>query len=278
MTVRKLLKLSILVGICAILLTGCGGKKEEKVKSEREMYESAFQALDRGNFETAIERYTELETVYPYGTYTTQGQLEIAYAYYKTNERERALAEVDNFLELHPNHAHLDYAYYLRGLINLPIKAPKLGERLFKDQEAFSDHAAKSSQEAFESFREIVERFPFSEYAEASRQKMVNLVNVFARNDVRIAKFYMHKKAYVGAINRCKSVLDNYPNSPHAEEALAILSYSYRQLNLTELADDTRRVLAYNFPQSRFLQTDDAVIDTELIERTEQTFVFGLFR
>ncbi len=275
---RKIIHISLVCAAAAVILAGCGGNKEEAVKSERELYESAFNALSRSNYEVAVERYTELETVYPYGDFTTQGQLEIAYAYYKLGEPEKALAEIDNFIELHPNHTHIDYAYYLGGLANLPINAPKWGERLFKDQETFSDHAAASARDALDSFREIVERFPFSEYAEPARQKMIDLINVFARNDIRIARYYMHKKAYVGAINRCKSVLDNYPNSPVAELALAILVYSYRQLQLDELADDSRRVLAYNFPESRYLQAEDEVLDKDLIERTERDFVFGLFR
>ncbi len=261
-----------------ILVVGCGGKsKDEEIKSEQEMYDSAYKVLDRGNFELAVERYSDLQSVYPFGKYSTQGQIDLAYAYYKAKQPEKALVEINKFIQVHPNHPNLDYAYYLKALAHLPIQTPKLGEQWFKDQEDFSDHAAASALDAFEAFREVTELFPFSDYAKSSRQHMIDLTNVFARNDIRIASFYMNRQAYIGAINRAKSVLDNYPNSELTEAALAILVYSYNQLELYDLAADSRRVLSLNFPGSKYLLTEDAILDTELQERSEQDFLFGLF-
>lgn len=274
------LRLLVVAALAASLaVTGCASKKKDpELKSEKELYDRSFDALNRGRHETAIERYSELEAVYPYGKYTTQGQLEIAYAYYKNKQPELAIAAIDKFIQLHPNHSHVDYAYYLKGLAHVPVQTPKFGEMLFKDQDQFSDHAAVSAREAFAAFKEVVDRFPFSEYAPASRQNMIDLLNVFARNDINIARFYMHRDAHVAAINRARSVVDNYPNSPLTEDALAILVYNYRKLGFDDLAEDAKRVLNYNFPGSSYIASEEAILDKELLERSERTFVFGIFR
>ena len=276
----KLSSYSIVVILSALLIiTGCAGKETaEAVKPADQMYERANKLLNRSNYEIAAERYIELIRAYPYGKYTTQARLDIAYAYYKNGDTDKAIAAVDEFINFYPEHPHIDYAYYLKGLIHLPIQAPKFGERFFTDQETFSDHAAASARESFKAFKEVTQRFPFSEYADASRQNMIDLINVFARNEVRIARFYMHRKAYVGAINRAKTVLEEYPQSQQTEEALAILVYSYKQLGLEDLATDSERVLYYNFPESRFLISETAILDEELVEKSEKKFLFGLFR
>ena len=271
---------SIVAILSAVLIiTGCAGKDSaEVVKPADEMYQRAHKLLNRNAYEVAAQKYIELIRAYPYGKYTTQARLDIAYAYYKNGDTARAIAAVDEFINFYPEHPHIDYAYYLKGLIHLPIQTPKFGERFFTDQETFSDHAAASARESFKAFKEVTQRFPFSEYADASRQNMIDLINVFARNEVRIARFYMHRKAYVGAINRAKTVLEEYPQSLQTEEALAILVYSYNQLGLDDLAADSRRVLHYNFPESQYLISGTAIFDEELVEKSEKKFLFGLFR
>ena len=174
------------------------------------MYERAYSALDRGRFEDAVERYQDLSATYPYGRYTAQGELELCYVQYKIRESTEAAPCIDRFLSLHPTHPHIDYAYYLKGLVLLPVKTPKIGEALFKTQEQFSDHDSESAKEAYVAFTEVIERFPLSEYAESAREILVNLNNTFARHDIQVARFYLYRKAYIGAINRAKNVLEHY--------------------------------------------------------------------
>ncbi|MDE0310540.1 MAG: outer membrane protein assembly factor BamD [Acidiferrobacterales bacterium] len=268
----------VLAALTSLIIAGCGGKDKDRIRSEREMYDRAYSSLNSGAYETAIERYTALSAAYPFGTYTTQGELEICYAHYKLKNSDEAVPCVDEFLSLHPTHPHIDYAYYLKGLAHLPLRAPRLGERFFKTQEQFSDHDAESAREAYEAFNVVIERFPFSEYAESSRTILVNLINAFARHDLRIARFYLYRNAYVGAINRVKQVLLRYETSPHTEEALAILIYAYEQLELPELAADNRRVLSYNFPGSKYLGNEHIVLDQEILERSTKPLLLGVFR
>lgn len=276
------MKLTRTILICLLLaalaVAGCGKKDKNKLLSEKAMYDRAYSALSGNRFEVAIERYDALKASYPFGEFTTQGQLEICYAHYKLKKSDEAVPCLEEFLTLHPTHPHIDYAYYLRGLASLPVRSPSFGEKYFKSQEQFSDHDAESARDAYAAFTEVIERFPFSDYAESSREILVDLVNTFARHDLRIARFYLYREAYIGAINRAKQVLLRYESSPHTEEALAILVYAYDKLELQELAADNRRVLAYNFPGSRYLGNEHIVLDQELLERNNQSLLFGAFR
>ena len=263
--------------VSLLLIAGCS-KKEEVIKSEKEMYDYAYSSLARGRFDSAIERYEELKNAYPYGVHATQGELEICYAHYKAKNSDAAVPCLNQFLSLHPTHPHIDYAYYLKGLASLPIRSPKFGERYFKTQEQFSDHDAEAARDAYAAFTEVVNRFPLSGYADSARQILVDLINTFARHDLRVARFHLYREAYVGGINRAKQVLERYETSPHTEEALAILVYAYEKLDLPDLAANNRRVLALNFPGSKFLGNEHRVLDEEIITRNEKPLLFGLFR
>ncbi len=259
---------SFLVLLPILILTACG-KKETPIKPEKEMYDAAFTSLARGMYETAVERYEALRAAYPYGEYTTQGDLEICYAYYKTRQFEVAVPCVDRFMTNHPTHLQIDYALYLKGLALLPIRPPKFGERLFRSRADLTDHDAETGREAYATFSEIIERFPLSEYADASRQKLIDLINIFARHDLQIALFYLERRAYVGAVNRASRILTRFESSPYTEEALAILVYAYGRLNLPKLADDNRQVLQLNYPSSAYLSDASAIFGESVLDRTE---------
>lgn len=258
----KLSKIAlILATFLALAVVGCSSNKvDDELKTEKQLYDEAFAALNRALYETAITKYQTLQRVYPYGEYSVQGQLEIAYAHYKHKQPEQALAAIESFIDLNPDNSNIAYAHYLKGLIHLPIQTPKFLQMVFVTQEQFSDHEIEAAHDAYTAFEEVVQRYPFSVYADSARQNMIDLINVFARHDVKIARFYLNRKAYVGAINRAKTVLETYVNSPYTEEALAILVYAYDKLDLEELKNDSRLVLSHNFPDSRFLESETAVL------------------
>lgn len=259
---KTVLILLILVPVLA--LPACG--KKERVLSEKEMYDTAYKALSRGRHDLAVERYDALRAAYPYGEYTTQGDLEICYAYYKTKQFEATVPCINRFLANHPTHSQIDYAYYLKGLALLPVRPPKFGERFFRDKADLTDHDAETGREAYAAFSEIVQRFPLSEYADASRQKLVDLINIFARHDLQIAMFYLERYAYVAAVNRATRVLERYESSPFTEEALAVLVYAYTKLSLHDLAEDNRLVLEHNYPNSVYLGNSIAIFDDSVLD------------
>jgi outer membrane protein assembly factor BamD len=174
----------------------------------------------------------------------------MAYAYYKDAEPAQATAACDQFIKLYPNHASVDYAYYLKGLINFNDDMGILGWVAAQD---LSERDPKAAKESFDSFKVLVQKFPNSKYTKDALARMNYLVNTLASSEVHIARFYLRRGAFVAAVNRAQSALQNFPGAPATEEALAIMIDAYGKLGEKELRDDAHRVLALNFPQSRYL-------------------------
>jgi outer membrane protein assembly factor BamD len=236
-----------------LALGGCGLLPEVKDEtagwSAQKLYAEAKDNLNSGNYERAVKLFETLEARYPFGRYAQQAQLEVAYAYYKDNEPISAIAACDRFIKLHPNHPNVDYAYYLKGLANFNDDLGFLGKLVDQD---LSERDPRAARDAFLSFKELVTRFPDSQYAADSTARMKYLVNALASNEVHVAKYYLKRKAWVAAANRAKEVLKTYPEAPALEEALAIMVVAYDELKLTDLRDDALRVLKLNFPDSPY--------------------------
>lgn len=237
--------------ISAALAAGCGLLPEQIDEtvdwSAQRIHAEARSAMTEGGYDRAIDLLGKLEARYPYGRFAQQAQLEIAYAYYKTNEREMALAAADRFIRLHPNHPNVDYAYYLKGLVNFN---ENLGLLAFISNQDLSERDPKGAQEAFDSFNELVTRFPDSRYAPDSLQRMRYLVNSLAQHEVHVARYYQNRGAHVAAVNRAQSAIKNYPDAPAIEEALFIMAASYDAMGLTDQREDTERIIKMNFPDS----------------------------
>ena len=233
------------------LAAGCGLLPEEVDEtvgwSAQRIHAEARSAMNEGGYDRAIELLQKLEARYPYGRFAQQAQLEVAYAYYKTNEREMALAAADRFIRLHPNHPNVDYAFYLKGLVNFNENLGLLG---WLSKQDLSERDPKGAQEAFDTFNELVNRFPDSRYTPDSIQRMRYLVNSLAQHEVHVARYYYRRGAYVAAVNRSQAAIKDYPDAPAIEEALFIMRDSYEAMGLTELREDTERVIQMNFPNS----------------------------
>lgn len=236
-----------------LTLGGCGLLPEVKDEtagwSAQKIYATAKDELNSGNYERAVKLFETLESRYPFGRFAQQAQLEVAYAYYKDDEPVSAIAACDRFIKLHPNHPNVDYAYYLKGLANFNDDLGLLGNLVDQD---LSERDPRAARDAFLAFKELVTRFPDSKYAEDATARMTYLVNALASNEVHVAKYYIKRGAWVAAANRAKEVLKTYPEAPALEEALAIMVMAYDKLGLTDLRDDAQRVLALNFPDSRY--------------------------
>lgn len=256
MTHNMKIRSALGLAFCAVLLSGCGitnpFKDEEPTDYTAEQYyQQAKEQLDDGDYSDAIETYQELESTYPFGEYTEQAQLEIIYAYYKNNDSEAALAAADRFIRLHPTHPHVDYAYYLKGLINFTADKGFL-ERLTKGSSS-PDRDPRSAQESYNAFQELVNRFPDSRYAADARRRMAYLHNSLAMHEIYVADYYMRREAYVAVVNRCKHVLEQYSQTAATEHALGLMMLAYQRMGLEDLAKDSRRVLAANYPDSGYL-------------------------
>lgn len=248
------------------LLAGCAGaskwmpKKtvDDKNWTAQKFYAEAKSEMNDGNYTGAIKLLESLEARYPYGKYAQQAQLEVAYAQYKDGQKAAAIAAADRFIKMHPNHENVDYAYYIKGLSNFNDNLGMMGMALdIIYKQSMSERDPQASRESFDIFKDLVARFPDSKYTPDSIQRLKFLVNSIAMGEIHVARYYIKRKAYIAAINRAQTTLKEFPRTPATEEALYIMAKSYDALGMTDLRDDTERILRQNFPESEFLSGTD---------------------
>jgi outer membrane protein assembly factor BamD len=229
-----------------LLLGGCAGFKEKDETlgwSQQKLFTEATDEMRAGNYERAIRYYETLESRYPFGKFAHQSRLNVAYAYYRHQEPESALAAADRFIKLHPTHPATAYAYYLRGLVNFNRSLGFLDRFLPTDTSQRDPGAALDS---YNDFAEVLRQFPDSEYAADSAQRMLYLRNNLARHEVNVARYYMRRGAFLAAANRAEYVVQNYQRTPALRDALELMIAAYGELGMEDLAAVTRRVLAMN--------------------------------
>ncbi len=244
---------ALLVVLLTVLSAGCGLLPEETDEtigwSANKLYAEAKTAMGEGAYDKAVKYFEKLEARYPYGRYAQQAQLEVAYAYYKQQEKPQAIAACERFIRLHPNHPNVDYAYYLKGLVNFNEDLGLLGHVSMQD---LTERDPKAAAESFEDFKALVNKFPESKYAKDAALRMAYLVNALASHEVHVASYYMRRGAYVAAANRAQTTVKTYPDAPAVEEALFILVKAYDKLGMNDLRDDAERVMRKNFPNSEY--------------------------
>ena len=209
------------------------------------LYEEAKRAMETGYYSKAVQYYEFLETRYPFGVIGRQSLLDLAYVYYKTEKYEEAISACDRFIRLYPQNEAIDYAYYLRGLVNFD-KGKGLADRFLAIDDSQRDPGA--AQQAFQDFRELGERYPDSKYMEDVQKRMVYLRNMLAQYEINVANYYMRRGAFVAATNRARYVVENYSRSESVPEALVIMAKCYKVLEMNDLYDDTMRILTMNYP------------------------------
>ncbi|MBN8753128.1 MULTISPECIES: outer membrane protein assembly factor BamD [Variovorax] len=242
----------IALSAVALLAAGCSSTSVDKTAnwSPNKIYAEAKDEAGSGAYDKAVPLYEKLEGRAAGTPLAQQAQLEKAYAQYKSGEKASAIATIDRFMKLHPASPALDYALYLKGVINFN---DDLGMFAFLTRQDLSERDQKAAKESFESFKDLVTRFPESRYAPDSRQRMNYIVNSLAQYEVHVARYYYSRGAYLAAINRAQIALSDYREVPALEEALYIMVKSYDALGMKDLRDDAQRVLTTNYPQSTYL-------------------------
>lgn len=239
------------LALCAGL-AGCSSKPIDQTSnwSPNKIYSEAKEEARSGGYEKAIPLFEKLEGRAAGTPLAQQAQLEKAYAQYKSGEQPQALATLDRFIKLHPASPALDYALYLKGLVNFN---ENLGLFASISRQDLSERDQKAAKESFESFRELATRFPESRYTPDARLRMRYTVNSLAQSEVHVARYYYSRGAYVAAINRAQTAIADYRDVPALEEATYIVYKSYDALGMTQLRDDARRVLENTYPKSEFM-------------------------
>ncbi|NNL57419.1 MAG: outer membrane protein assembly factor BamD, partial [Pseudomonadales bacterium] len=246
----------LLLAATLLLLAGCalfGDNKEDEAErdktralTETQLYERVQELLDDKSYDLAVRNLQLLESRFPFGAYAEQAQLEIIYAYHKSGDDDAAVAAAERFLRLHPDHPDADYAWYMKGLANYTLK-PGLLARFYKPDYAARDVAP--ARHSFREFQQFLRRYPDSPYAADARARMVHIKQVLARHEMSVANYYIKRYAYVAAINRAKTVLEQYPRTEATADALALLAFAYSRTGLPELAEKNIALLKLNFPQ-----------------------------
>lgn len=242
--------------LAAALLTACaGGKSAEEMRiaqgDERalaraqaeELYNQAREYLVGGAPQQALEIYREIQSRFPFTEYATQADIESIAALYQAYQYETALTIADRFIKQHPRHAHIDYVYYLRGLINY--------DRVGGDSILGGDASQRDPtylRQAFTDFNLLIRNFPDSPYNKDAQLRMIEIKHRLARHDLRIAEYYLRRRAWVAASRRAEAIIEKYQGSDSVPRALEIMEHSYRKLGLEDLAQDTRTILRESYP------------------------------
>ncbi|RQW81266.1 MAG: outer membrane protein assembly factor BamD [Methylococcus sp.] len=234
-----------------LMLGACSDTKDETTDEYSEwtaeqFYREARDALNEKRWEKATKLYEKLEARYPFGKYATQAQLDVAYAYYKNDEPDSAIAAADRFIKLNPSHPSVDYAYYIKGLVNYNRGIGFIDRFIPTDS---SQRDPGSAMDAYKDFEELLRRFPDSRYADDSRKRLIALRNNLAMHEIHVADFYMRRGAYLAAARRCAEVVRKYERTQAVPVALEIMEQAYRKLGMTQLADDAKRVYDANYSE-----------------------------
>jgi outer membrane protein assembly factor BamD len=244
---------AILVVLLLALVGGCNSgptKDPTKGWSVDKLYVEAKGELNSGNYKRAIGYYEKLESRFPYGRYAQQAQLEVAYAYFKEREKASAITACDRFIKLYPNHPNVDYAYYLKGLVSFNEDLGLIAK--FSNQD-MTERDPAAMQESFDALQQLVTRFPASRYTPDALKRMQYLVNALASYEVKVAEYYLRRRAYVAAVNRAQTAITSYPRTPALERAFVVLVKAYQAMGITDLQKDAERLLKLNFPETKLL-------------------------
>lgn len=256
MQVKRLLLIATLA-----LTAACSSKQViDENLSEAELYQQAQEHLDNTSYTSAANTLKALESRYPFGRYAEQAQLELIYAYYKNQEPEAAKAAAERFIRLHPQHADVDYAWYLKGLASFDQDRGLLARFLPLDMTKRDPGAARDS---FNEFAQLVSRYPNSRYAPDAKARMIYLRNLLATYEIHVARYYLKREAYIAAANRGRYVVENFQQTPAVGDGLAIMTEAYQRLSLDDLAASSLATLKLNYPEHPSLESGEFVPSEE---------------
>ena len=239
--------------VATFWLAGCSSdpKDEYSGRGAEALYAEAKLDLESGSYERAIKALERVEGLGAGTILAQQSQLDLAYLYWKTSERAQALSTIERFIKYNPSSPALDYALYLRGVINFNDDLGLLGRLARQD---LSERDQRASRDAYQAFKQLVDQFPNSRYSPDARVRMDYIVNALAAYEVHVARYYYRRGAFIAAANRAQQTVNEFQQAPAVEEALYLMVLSYDRLQMATLRDAADRVLRKNFPDSRFLR------------------------
>jgi len=236
----------LLVIAATLVLASCSTKKDlYKGMTAAQIYEQGQKNLAKEKYADAIKDFEALEARYPYGEYSHTTQLGLIKAYHEQGETALAISAADRFIRMNPRHPQADYAYYLKGLVAYNQNATFTYKHLPLDRSARDTTPA---QESFDAFKDLVERFPNSQYAPDACKRMIYLRNQLANHELQVVEYYMKRGAYLAAVNRASYIIKYFDQTAAIPNALAAMVIAYRKLGMPALSNDALTTLKANFP------------------------------
>ena len=241
----------IFFSFSTLFMSGCWWEEEEvrgpisEGLSPKSLFEKAQLFRDEGAYDEALKIYEKLQAAYPSSKYSLQSKLETPYMLFQRERYDEALDKLNDFIKVYPNHFSTPYAYYLRGLI-AESKSKSILDEFITDN---AQRDVSSVKNAMNYYLALMDKFPNTEYAIESKAKLVTLRNILARHELFVAIFYTKKEAYIASINRCKYIIEKFPNTPSVPAALHLIAHNYDKINAPKLAEDSRRVLKASYPK-----------------------------
>lgn len=242
---------------------------EEIETTEQKVYRDAQRYLRSGNYQQATAQLEMLEARFPFGRYAEQAQLELIYARYMAFDLDAADAAADRFIRLHPQHSNIDYAYYIKALSSFN-KNDGIMDRLFETDTSKRDMAP--ARQSYADFGLLLARYPNSQYAPDTTQRMIHLRNVLARSEIAVADYYLRRAAYIAAANRARYVLETYPQAEATPDALLVLIEANYKLGLKDEANNALRVLALNYPNFPAFDEEGNLVLTATIRNRDRSW------
>nr|WP_086940931.1 outer membrane protein assembly factor BamD [Thaumasiovibrio occultus] len=235
-----------LCGLLAIaLLAGCSTSSDTLVPDDQpgDLYAEAQKSLQQGLWTQATEKLEALDSRYPFGAYSEQVQMDLIYAYYKSDNFPLAEATISRFNRLHPSHPKADWVLYMKGLTAMAQDRSFMHDLFRVDR---SDRDPEPARRAFADFQRLLERYPDSNYAADAQARMVFLKNRLANYELATVDFYIRRGAWVAALNRAQQLQQYYPDTEAARKVLPFMLTAYNELGLEEPAEFTRQMMAIN--------------------------------
>lgn len=242
--------------ICLVAVASCSGNDEQLEYVERPVetiYNMALDKLAEKNYRDAALYFDEVERQHPYSVWAQRSMLMSSYSYYQHNKYDEAILAAERFIGLHPGNRDAPYAYYL-----IAISYYEQISDVGRDQEM--------TEKALASLREVVRRYPQSEYARDARLKIDMAVDHLAGKEMDIGRYYLGRGQYVAAINRFRNVIETYQTTSHVPEALHRLTEAYLSLGVVGEAQSAAAVLGYNFPGSEWYEDSYALLTSRNLE------------
>ena len=233
------------------LLAGCSSAPKDDRGSVEKLYADAKDDLSAGGYDLAVKQLEKVEGRAAGTLLAQQAMLDLAFAKWRLNERVEAIATLDRFVRLHPSSPALDYALYLKGVVNFN---ETMGFLSAVSRQDLSERDQQASRDSYQAFEQLVQTFPESKYSDDARARMGYIVNALADYELHVARYYFRRQAFLAAANRAQLAVREYPQTPAVEEALYIMAASYDKLGLEQLRADAERVLTKNYPNTRFIQ------------------------